>query len=133
MDNGRVVHFEDNDQLRDAVEMGLDLYSDGRHQVIGGAANLTGALAVLDQIHAGEVSANVVLTDGNLTPAVGGSDARAIRKHIRELGLAVRVIGLSSKTMEACGVEVDADIPKGSFTADKLVSVIDDLAEPMKS
>lgn len=139
MDKGRVVHFEDNDGLRETIARSISMFSDERHQVIGGAANLTGALALLDEIHTGAVNANVVLLDGNLTPAVGGSDARKIRQRIRELDLPVRVIGASGETMEANGVEVDIDLgPKmigfrPSLTGSKIVEAIDSLEDPQTS
>lgn len=127
MNNGNVVHFEDSHSLADSVKRGLELFSDGRHKIVGGAANLAGSLAVLDQIASGEVQANVVMFDGNLGT---GNDALAISAHITELGLPVRTIGAGGHSMEDLGVEVDVDLTKRDFTVSRLVEILDSLDDP---
>ena len=87
---GRVAYFEDNVALADSVIMGLDLFSDSRHQVVAHATNLSGALAILDQVAVGEIKANIVMTDGSLTGSVGTRDAKTILERVHELRLPVR-------------------------------------------
>lgn len=129
MHEGRVVHFEDSETFRESVADHLEI-QDSAHQIVGEAGDLPSALAALERISRGELEANVILLDGNLTSATNGSDARTITGRIGELGLAVRVVGLSSDAMEKYGVQVDADITKKSFTGALLKEVLDELSEP---
>ena len=129
MNNGRIAYFEDNLILAASIQDTVDIYSDGRHQVVVHAADLSGSLAVLDQIAAGEIDANIVLSDGNLSNSVGGHDARVIMERVRELGLGVRTVLLSSQTSEDTGVSVDVAILKADMNGDKLVEILDGLAD----
>jgi DNA-binding NarL/FixJ family response regulator len=129
MNEGKILHFEDDASFRGSVAASLETFTD--HLVVGEAADLPTALSVLDSVHRGELEANVVLLDGNLNGGVGGRDARAIANHIRELDLPLRIIGLSSEKMADIGVEVDVDLTKGDdYSSDKLEKVLDELGEP---
>jgi len=129
MNNGRIAYFEDNLSLAASMQDIVDIYSDGRHEVVVHAVDLSGALAVLDQMAAGEIDANVVLSDGNLSDSVGGRDARAIMERVQELGLGVRTVLLSSQSAEEIGVVVDAELLKDEFTGALLAGLLDNLPE----
>lgn len=130
MDEGLIVHFEDYEGIRKLVRLGL-AEAQTRHHVVGEASNLLGALSMLEMIGRGELTANTILLDGNLSNiGAKGHDARIIRQRIWDLGLPVRVIGNSSYTMDELEVHVDCDIPKSEMTIERLVEVIDGLDEP---
>lgn len=129
MQEGRIVHFEDNANLRASLEATVNLFG-GPHKVVGEASDLPTALGVLDDIASGKLDANVVLLDGNLSKATSGSDAREITTRISDLKLPVRVLGLSSDAMEKYGVQVDVDITKDRLTHGLLMQVLDELPEP---
>lgn len=132
MRNGQVVHFEDNQPFADLIREGLEKFGGGRHQVVGGAADLAGSLAVLDQIDSGELAANIVMFDGNLSlGSLSGSDARVIKERVDALGLAVRAISCGSLYAAELGIEVDVDLRKGDFSPLQLVEAIDALHEPV--
>ncbi len=127
MHEGKVVHFEDDESWQGIVRRQLDGSS---HQLMAGAATLPDALVVLDQVNTGDLDANVVVLDGNLSETASYDDARAIRERIRELGLPVRVIGFSSSDLTSKGVEVDATLLKTAYEYGSIVTVIDELPEP---
>lgn len=127
MHEGRVVHFEDNDDWRRFVRRHLD---GSEHQLVGEAATLPDALGVLEQMQRGEIDANVVVLDGNLSEVTTYQDAKTIRERIRELELPVRVIGMSGGSLGNAGIEVDATILKGSYSYGEIVKVIDKLPKP---
>lgn len=129
MESGKIVHFEDSVTFAETIGEGIGIFSDGRHEVVAQAANLSGSLAVLDQIASGELEANVVLTDGNLSPAVGGADAVVIIGRVKELGLNVRTILMSSQSAGEIGIEVDAEVPKSGSVLPAIVDAIDDFSE----
>lgn len=127
MHEGRIVHFEDDDDWQGVVRRQLEGSS---HQFVGGAATLPYALRMLEQMKKGEVDANIVVLDGNLSESVSHNDARAIRERIRKLGLPVRVIGFSSNDLTREGIEVDATVIKTTYKYGSMVQVIDELPEP---
>lgn len=131
MQDGKIVYFEDSEILAETTKAGIDLFGRGRHRIIAHAADLVGALSVLDQVASGEIDANIVLTDGTLSPGVGGRDAREIIERVGELGLNVRTVLMSSQSAEEIGVKVDVAIDKGSADARStgLVSILDSLPE----
>jgi hypothetical protein len=132
MHDGRVVHFEDNQPFVGLIKDSLEVFGDGRHHVVGGAADLAGSLAVLDQISSGELCANIVIFDGNLGRGrFGGDDARAIKERMDALGLAVRAISCGGQYAAELGIKVDVDLRKGDFSLRKLVEIIDALDEPV--
>ncbi|HET7059736.1 MAG TPA: hypothetical protein VFH99_00240 [Candidatus Saccharimonadales bacterium] len=130
MDKGRIVHFEDDANLRGMIGRNIGIFSDS-HEIVESAGDLSGALETVDRMHAGEVDVNVVLLDGNLDGGVGGSDAIIISKRIRELGLPVRIIGMSSQSLVELGAEVDTELNKNEFSGPKLIEIIDQLEEPV--
>ncbi len=129
MHNGKIAYFEDSTVLAASTVRGIELFSDDRHQVVAQAANRGGALAVLDQIASGEVDANIVLSDGNLDGGVTGGDAIIIINRIKELGLNVRTVLMSSQSAEDIGVTVDAEFLKDDSGPADLVKILDDLPE----
>jgi hypothetical protein len=129
MHNGRIAYFEDHVGLADLTQNLIETFGEGRHQVVARAADLGGALAVLDQIASGEVEANVIMSDGSLSRGTAGSDARTIMGRVEALGLNVKTILMSNQSAEAIGVAVDVDLPKGDATGPKLVEVLDSLPE----
>ncbi len=133
MHEGRVVHFEDDEDWRDIVASRLV----GSPQwLVGQATNLAEALEMLHAMKNGEVDANVVILGGNLTPGAhmfdtrGRRDPAIISETIRKLGLRVKTIGLSGLAMEEYGVSVDVDIPKMEFSKADLPALLTGLPEP---
>ena len=132
MQNGKVVHFEDDKGFRAMIKKSLKTFSLERHGVVGEAADLAGSIAVLDQIKSGELDANVVLLDGNLSLGVAsGEDARTIADYIKQNEVPVRVVGLGGQAMSDAGVEVDIDVAKNGCLEDPraLSKAIDRLEE----
>jgi hypothetical protein len=129
MKHGLVVHFEDEPNILAVIDLGLPVVSDDRHSVVGQASDLASAFDVLEKISNQEIEANAVLLDGNLSYGGEGSDARAIRARIGELGLSVRTIGMAGKPMAELGVEVDADLQK-PISIVRLAEILDELPEP---
>lgn len=127
MHEGKVVHFEDDESWRGIVSRQL---SDSEHELVAQAATLAEALEILEKIQSGEIDANVVITDGNLSDVSTAHDATVITDRIRELGLAVRTIGLSGSPMEDFGIEVDADLSKSGLRYGDITRVVDELPEP---
>lgn len=128
MQNGRIAHFEDDRAIAGAVSMGVERFSNGRYTVVANAYTLEESLDTLGKISRGELVANVILSDGNLS-GTGGADARTIMERVSELGLDVRTVLMSGQSPEEIGVTVDAVMPKVPYSAHKLVEVIDGLAE----
>lgn len=127
MHEGKVIHFEDDGTWRGVIQRQL---ADSEHELVGNAATLPDALEVLEQMQRGELDANVVVLDGNLSDVSTNHDAKTIRRRIRELGLPVRVIGFSSGDLADSGVEVDATMQKGDYSYGEIIRVIDELEEP---
>lgn len=130
MQEGRVIHIEDEAGLRGAVGRQLDIMD--RHQVVAEAATLEDAEAVLSGAASGEIDANIVLLDGSLSGGNGWSDALRVTEKIQELGLVVRVVSLSSNDLKANGVPVDASVTKGELLENgfgRLHQVLDELEE----
>lgn len=126
MDRGLVLHIEDHKDLSDAVKATLEVYSGNRHSVVESAATIERAMLLLGQIATGELVANIVLLDGNLSSGVhNGNDAKKILIRIAELGLSLKTIGMSSDKMSDYGITVDADLPKDKFSGTGLVEIID--------
>ena len=127
MHNGRVAYFEDNESLARSIIMSIDLFSDGRHKVVAHAADLGGALSVLDQVASGKIDVDIILSDGNLSPGSGGHDVRTIMERVTELGLDVKTVLMSSQSAKEIGVTVDAALDKGNITPFIIVDTFDSL------
>ncbi|MBW3569094.1 hypothetical protein KY385_03105 [Candidatus Parcubacteria bacterium] len=133
MNNGRAVHFEDHETFRRMTKRCLKLSSDKRHEVVGEAADLAGAFAVLHEIETGNLKANVVILDGNLTSGTTtGEDARKITQYINDRNIPVRVVGMGGRAMKEVGVEVDVDITKEGLEKnyEALADALNNLEEP---
>lgn len=130
MKEGRIVYFEDHPIYRESVIDTIGMFA-RPHQIVGDAGDLAGAFGILDDMASGKLHANVILMDGNLSKSdTSGNDVREITDRIKQLGLAVRLVGLSSDPMEKYGVEVDIDITKKEFTVDLIKQILDELPEP---
>ncbi len=110
-----IVHFEDDEEWREIVRRAIERTP---HDLVAEADTLLGALAVLDQMQAGLIEADVVILGGNfrdrisLMESAAGDEPAIILEGINERGLRVTTIGLAGLAMEDYGVEVDIDVTK---------------------
>jgi hypothetical protein len=113
--------FEDESSIRDLIGIVL---SPSEYKVGVEAVSRREALDALAAIHAGELSIQGVLLDGNLDSEdnVSFGDARAIYSKMQELGLTTPVIGISSDKLAEHGVPIhqDLDITKWGIVRDLL-------------
>jgi len=85
MEKANVVIIEDNGQMRNLVKRCLETHG---HLITGEAATLHDGLTLLDSIANGDLDADAILLDGNLTPnGHSGNDARLLIERIRETGV----------------------------------------------
>jgi hypothetical protein len=137
MHGGRVLLVEPNPFRGDIFDNGIRLFGRGEHRVTERAADLAGALAVLDRVADGVVDANLVVFPVGLPtePAETGETADAseiIAQRIEELGLAMRMVGtdesrLSAEWQPAAAAAVDVTLQYP--TAPRLVRAFDALAD----
>lgn len=128
MIQSRIVHFEQDQGMRDLVTAQVNGLSDA-HQVIGGAVDLGEAWNMMHRMQIGDVDANVVLLDSEF----GGDesrDAATVVERIHRLDLPVWIIGLSYRPFSDIGVPVKADLEKAGFKAPTLLGVLHRLEEP---
>ncbi|HET7630440.1 MAG TPA: hypothetical protein VFK03_03635, partial [Candidatus Saccharimonadales bacterium] len=90
--------------------------------------SLPKALACIDAIRRGDVLANVIVFDANLTGATKqlGHDAVCIADAIQAANLTVHAIGYSALPMSRFGVAVAEDAQKDPF---RLIEILDGLPE----
>lgn len=134
MNEGRILHCEDNAMLSDSVARSLGLSTN--HRVVATAADIDTALSRVEDIACGDLDVNVLLLDGQLEGDTYNHPL-AIVKRAKELGVTARIVGLSGDSLEDRGLKVGKDIDvaltkdelsKKGF--DLLVKTLDDLPEP---
>jgi CheY-like chemotaxis protein len=107
MEKTRIVIIEDSEQIRSLAKRALIARG---HLITGEAATLRDGLALLDSIASGDLEADAILLDGNLTPNDrSGNDARLLVERIIKTGITSKIIGFSGSEMSDYGVEVDVD------------------------
>jgi hypothetical protein len=108
-----VVIFEDDSTL---LELLTDCLNDAGHHVIADACSPEEADELVDKIIAGEVEADVAVTDGNLR--IGNREKCGdARKIVAGLGQAARkphVVGFATDSLLEQGIPVDTDLTKTS-------------------
>lgn len=113
--------FEDESSTRDLIGIVL---RPSKYKVGIEAVTRREALDVLAAMHAGELSIQGVLLDGNLDSEdkVSYGDARAIYNKMHELRLTTPVIGISSNKLAEHGVPIrqELDITKLGIIRDLL-------------
>ena len=107
MEKARIVIIEDSEQMRSLAKRALV----GRgHLITGEAATLGDGLALLGSIASGDLEADAILLDANLSPNdKSGNDARILVEKIRETGITSKIVGFSGLGMSEYGVKVDID------------------------
>jgi CheY-like chemotaxis protein len=120
MEGARVVVIEDREPMRRVVARNLHHYG---HSVVGEAATFQEALDIVDRIASGELEADVIVLDGNLSPDLNdGREARMIYDRLKQQSVLAKIIGFSMMPMKTYGIAVDADSQK---EPDRLIEAIE--------
>ena len=134
MQEARILHFEDSLAWQRLV---VDMLSvRGLHRVVGGAESLGGSLEQLLALKKQEIDANVILLDGRLRASQHANHPQMIVEKVRELGLGVTVVGLSTEGLAEQGLvlggDMAADLLKDNLSRNLnlLELVLDRLPEP---
>jgi CheY-like chemotaxis protein len=125
MDRARIVLFEDLSHQRDMVH---EVFEGTGHDIVAVGTTLDESLAIVEDLAAGTVEADVVILDGNLTKGTvpNGDDAREIKAAIDRHNLPVRLIGFSAvRDMQShYGITLDADSGKNPHALPGLVDML---------
>lgn len=132
MQEARILHIEDSEDVRNTVELVLCVR--GVHRVVAHAETVFEAGKKLEAIKEGKLNANVVFLDGNLRSGEGMNHPRVVLSHMKILELKLPVIGLSGDGLSVKGVEVGkdivADLIKDEIKTNTLDRLLDSLPEP---
>lgn len=109
MDGARVAIIEDDEVFRNMTKRNLEATG---HQVVAEASTRQEALSLVEQMAAGEVEADVILLDGNLTETDTYEDARVIAEQLKNAGVTSVVLGFSLGSLLEHDIEVSADVGK---------------------
>lgn len=133
MQQAKVLFLEDSPEATTIVATQLQ-HSLRGHRYAGSATSVAEARTAFDSIQSGELDVNVVLFGGSLglKAPKAETDPAILAREIRERGLAVRTVGISSLPMhEFFGAEVDLDLQP--LEGDRLLILeneLDKLEEP---
>jgi len=108
-ENARVIIVEDEP---DWQELAADFITDAGHSVVGSALNIDAARLLIHAIAKGEIEADVVVLDGNLTRRSDGTEAHIVCETIQQTGALLKVVGFSGSPMSDYDLTVDADVTK---------------------
>jgi DNA-binding NtrC family response regulator len=134
MEQARILHIEDSEDIRRSVESILSVR--GTHKVIASAETVGEAWELLEAIKDKRLEANVILLDGHLKGGAYLNHPKVIRDKMKELVLNLPVIGLSGEGLTEKGLvigqDIDVDLRKTELSKDirLLERVLDELPEP---
>lgn len=117
MDCARVALFEDEPYARESLQDYLEVHTE--HRVVANAVNPEEAKQVLDDIKAGDLEVDCIISDGMgfIVGVIG---------HMQAIGLRVPVIGASSFSMKFFGVQDKVYVDTGK-NASAIARALDQL------
>jgi hypothetical protein len=119
MENAKIAVFEDN---TDSIDLIITTLDGSGHELVGIASNPDDAITLAKKIRAGEIIANVLLLDGNLSniPPLDGRDVRKIMDVIGLRRSDYLIINISLSDPNDLGVVFDVDLGKDRIVPDLL-------------
>ena len=132
MQEARILHIEDSEDVRNTIELVLSVR--GVHKVVAHAETVEEAGRQIDAIKEGKLNANVILLDGNLRKGEHMNHPKVVVSHMKKRELDLPVIGLSGDGLEVKGLvegrDIVADLIKDRLKTDTLDQLLDSLPEP---